>query len=511
MLDKNIRTRFAPSPTGKLHIGGVRTALFAWLFAQKNNGKFYIRIEDTDRERLDKEGIPMITESLGWLGIDWDEGINSQGESIGEFGPYIQSERLDIYKKHIQTLLDNGDAYYCFCSSERLEQLRKEQEENKQPPMYDRKCLKLSESEIKEKIDSGEKYVIRFKIPENGKTILEDLVYGKIEFENNLLDDIVLMKSDEFPTYHFAHAVDDHLMGTSHVLRGEEWISSTPKHILLFKAFGWETPQYVHLPLILGPDKKKLSKRHGSTKIPDFRDQGYLPEALINYIAFLGWNPKTTQEMFSLKELIDNFDLSKINKTAPIFSYEKLDWFNVQYLKRLSLDDLAERCLPFIKSYTKNQELTRLDSVDPRRRIKNSELENDERIYTEKIVTVERERIKKLADITDNIDFFLFEEIEYPVELLIWKDVTHEKIKNNLEKLLEIIEKIDEKNWTVENLEKQIMPKAEKADGGRGGMLWPMRVALTGAKKSPSPFECAWVLGKQATIERLKNAINILT
>ncbi|TRZ77531.1 glutamate--tRNA ligase [bacterium] len=500
-MNNNIKTRFAPSPTGKLHIGGVRTALFAWLFAQKNNGKFYIRIEDTDRERLDKEGIPMITESLGWLGIDWDEGINSQGESIGEFGPYIQSQRLDIYKKHIQALLDSGEAYYCFCSSERLEQLRKKQEENKQPPMYDRKCLKLSESEIKEKIDNGEKYVIRFKIPENGKTILEDLVYGKIEFENNLLDDIVLMKSDRFPTYHFAHIVDDHLMKTSHVLRGEEWISSTPKHILLFKAFGWEPPQYVHLPLILGPDKKKLSKRHGSTKIPDFRDRGYLPEALINYIAFLGWNPKTTQEMFSLKELIENFDLSKINKTAPIFSYEKLDWFNVQYLKVLSLSDLSERCLTFVGIYLKNLES----------RIKNRELENDDIGYIEKIVTVERERIKKLADITENIDFFLFEEIEYPVELLIWKDVTHEKIKNNLEKLLEIIEKIDEKNWTVENLEKQIMPKAEKADGGRGGMLWPMRAALTGTKKSPSPFEVAWVLGKKVTMKRMDDAVAILT
>jgi len=496
-MNNNIKTRFAPSPTGKLHIGGVRTALFAWLFAQKNNGKFYIRIEDTDRERLDKEGIPMITESLSWLGIDWDEGINSQGESIGEFGPYIQSQRLDIYKKHIQTLLDNGNAYYCFCDSERLDKLRSEQEENKQPPMYDRECLKLSETEIKEKIDNREKYVIRFKIPENEKTILEDIVYGKIEFENNLLDDIVLIKSDGFPTYHFAHVVDDHLMQTSHVLRGEEWISSAPKHILLFKALGWEPPKYAHLPLILGPDKKKLSKRHGSTKIPDFKDQGYLPEALINYIAFLGWNPKTTQEMFSMEELIENFDLSKINKTAPIFSYEKLDWFNAEYLKRLSLSDLLERCLPFIDNYTKNEEL----------RIKNYALD-DEYKYISKIVHVERDRIKKLVDITDNIDFFLFEKIKYPVELLIWKDSTHEEIKNNLDQVIKIITDIDEQNWTVENLEKQIMPEAEKV--GRGNMLWPMRVALTGTKKSPSPFEVAWVLGKKITLTRLENAINKL-
>jgi len=497
-MSNNIRTRFAPSPTGKLHIGGVRTALFSWLFAQKNNGKFYIRIEDTDRERLDEDGVSMITESLSWLGIDWDEGINCNGKSIGKFGPYIQSERLDIYKKHIQALLDSGDAYYCFCDSERLDKLRNEQEQNKRPPMYDRKCLKLSETEIKEKIDSGEKYVIRFKIPEDGLTILDDMVYGKIEFENKLLDDIVLIKSDGFPIYHFAHAVDDHLMKTSHVLRGEEWISSTPKHILLFKALGWEPPQYVHLPLILGPDKKKLSKRHGSTKIPDFRDQGYLPEALINYIVFLGWNPKTTQEMFSIKELIENFDLSKINKTAPIFSYEKLGWFNVQYLKRLELNDLTERCLPFIRNYIKNYES----------RIMNYELENDERVYAEKVITVERERIKKLADITENIDFFLFETIEYSADLLIWKDATDETIKNNLKQVVKIITDIDEQNFTVENLEKQIMPEAEKV--GRGNMLWPMRMALTGTKKSPSPFECAWVLGRQVTLKRLNNAINKL-
>ncbi len=499
-MSNSTKTRFAPSPTGKLHIGGVRTALFAWLFARQNNGKFYIRIEDTDKKRLDKEGIPMITESLSWLGIDWDEGINSKGESIGEFGPYIQSQRLDIYKKHVQTLLDNGSAYYCFCDSERLETLRKKQEENKQPPMYDRKCLKLSEAEIQKKIDNGEKYVIRFRVPRDGKTILEDIVFGKIEFENNLLDDIVLMKSDGFPTYHFAHVIDDHLMRTSHVLRGEEWISSAPKHILLFKALGWESPYYAHLPLILGPDKKKLSKRHGSVKIPDFKEQGYLPEALINYIVFLGWNPKTTQEMFSMEELIENFDLSKINKTTPIFSYEKLDWFNAQYLKQLSLEDLTERCLPFIKNFMKNEEL----------RIENRDALDEKHEYIGRIVHVERERIKKLSDITENIDFFLFEKIDYPVQLLIWKNIAREKIKENLEKVLEIVKDIDEKSWTVENLEKQIMPKAEKANGGRGGMLWPTRVALTGVKKSPSPFEVAWVLGKEIAIKRLKNAINML-
>jgi len=500
-----IRTRFAPSPTGKLHIGGIRTALFAWLFAKKNNGTFFLRIEDTDKERFDPEGVNAIINSLHWIGIDWNEGILDKDDNEkGEFGPYVQSKRLDLYKKHAEELIQSGRAYYCFCSPERLENLRKEQEENKQAPMYDRACLNLTEQEIKEKIKSGENYTVRFKIPHENSTNWEDLVYGKIEFENKLLDDPIILKSDGYPTYHFAHVVDDHLMQTSHIFRGEEWIASTPKHILMFEAFGWNIPWYVHLPLILGSDKKKLSKRHGGTKVSDFAEQGYLPEAVMNYIAFLGWSPKTTQELFSKEELIENFDLSKINKAAPIFSYEKLDWFNQQYIKKLSLEELAKRCEPFILRHPeeRSDEGSRYYSAE----VKNQELLTPlNKIYIQKIVSVERERMKKLTDITENIDFFLFENIDYPAEKLIWKKSDGEETKKNLEIIKNILEEIPEDEWTVEKLEEKIMPEAEKA--GRGNMLWPMRYALTGAEKSPSPFEVAWVLGKEHSTQRIEKGI----
>ena len=494
-----IRTRFAPSPTGKMHIGGARTALFAWLFAKHNNGEFFLRIEDTDQSRFDPEGLKTIIKSLKWIDIDWNEGIvGENGEEKGEFGPYTQSKRLDIYKKYANELIDRGNAYYCFCSSERLNELRKEQEKNKQAPMYDRKCLNLSKEEINKKIASGEPHVVRFKIPE-GKIAWDDLVFGNIEFQNKLIDDPIILKSDEYPTYHFAHIVDDHLMRTSHIIRGEEWIASTPKHLLMFKAFGWEAPKYAHLPVILGSDKKKFSKRHGSAKIEDFQSQGYLPQAIMNYIAFLGWNPKSEQEIFSKDELIKNFDLCKINKASAIFSYEKLDWFNQQYIKRLKTDTLAKKCFPFIESHINELNKSKVKSQ------KSKVLETN---YIKKIVSIERDRIKKLSDITENIDFFLFNKIKYNTEKLIWKKSNREETIKNLEVVKNILSSIPEEEWTIENLDAKIMPEAEKA--GKGNMLWPMRYALTGADKSPSPTEAAWVLGKDISTERIKDGIELL-
>lgn len=504
----NIRTRFAPSPTGKMHIGGVRTAFFAWLFARHNNGVFFLRIDDTDQKRLDPEGLKVIIESLKWMEIDWDEGvIDKDGSEKGEFGPYIQSKRLDIYKKYADELIKKEFAYYCFCSPERLENLRKDQESAKQAPMYDRKCLELSKAEIEQKIASKESHTIRFKMPDK-KIILNDIVFGRIEFEGKLTDDPIIIKSDGYPTYHFAHVIDDHLTKTTHIIRGEEWISSTPKHIAMFEAFGWEIPKYAHLSVIMGADKKKLSKRQGDTKISDFQEKGYLPEALMNFIVFLGWNPKTEQEIFTKKELIENFDLSKVNKANPVFSYEKLDWFNQQYIKNLDLDSLTEKCLPFISDYADRIEIFKKQGT---RNKKQEEAEFkllnqiSDKNYIKKIISIERDRIKKLADITKNIDFFLFENIDYPAEMLIWRKSNKEDAKKNLEIVKNILSSIPEENFTVENLEAKIMQEAEKA--GKGNMLWPMRVALTGAEKSPGPMEAAWVLGKEITISRIEKGI----
>ena len=284
----SVRTRFAPSPTGDPHIGNIRSALFAWLFARHKQGEFIIRIEDTDRERSVEGSVDRIKESLEFLGLDYDEGLDKGGE----YGPYVQSERQDLYKKHAQQLVDEDKAYHCFCSPERLDEMRKEQQKNKQAPKYDRKCLQLSEAEIKEKLAAGEPHVIRFEVPE-GITAFKDVVRGKVSIKNDTLDDQVILKSDGFPTYHLAVIVDDHLMKISHIIRAEEWLPSTPKHILLYQAFNWDVPEYVHLPMILGSDKKKLSKRHGAVSFLDYRDRGYLPEALVNFMAFLGWNPKS--------------------------------------------------------------------------------------------------------------------------------------------------------------------------------------------------------------------------
>jgi len=299
----SVRTRFAPSPTGSPHIGNIRSALFAWLFARHNQGEFIVRIEDTDRTRLVEGSVEKIKESLEFLNMDYDEGLDKGGE----YEPYVQSERQDLYKKYAYKLIGSHQAYHCFCTPERLDEMRQEQQKNKQAPKYDRRCLQLSEAEIKEKLAAGEPHVIRFQIPE-GITAFKDIVHGKISIKNDTLDDQVILKSDGFPTYHLAVIVDDHLMKISHVIRAEEWLPSTPKHILLYQAFNWDVPEYAHLPMILGSDKKKLSKRHGATAFLDYKEQGYLPEALVNFMVFLGWNPKSEREKFSLQELVKEFD-----------------------------------------------------------------------------------------------------------------------------------------------------------------------------------------------------------
>jgi nondiscriminating glutamyl-tRNA synthetase len=485
------RVRFAPSPTGYMHIGNLRTALYVYLYAQKYKGTFYIRVEDTDQKRLVPDALKSLFEDLTWTGIVQDEGVfvDEMGNisEKGEFGPYIQSKRLELYQKYAHQLVKEGKAYYCFCVPERLDALRAVQEKAKLAPAYDKLCLKTySHEEAEKKIQNGEKYVIRFDVPETGETGFEDVVRGKTNFVNKNLDDYVLLKSDGYPTYHLAHVVDDHLMKTTLVIRGEEWLPSTPKHVLLFQAFGWDPPQYAHLSTILNKNtKKKLSKRDGDVSVEDFKQKGYLPEAVVNFIALLGWNPKTEQEIFSLEELAQQFDISKLNKAGAIFDLEKLDWMNGLYIREKNVKALVELCRPYLEKY--------------------AEKLSDG--YLEKIVIVERERMKKLSDIAENTEFY-FDTPEYEKKILKWKDMKDSVLKKSLEKSLDIFSGIEKSDWTLEDIQDKLMAAADPKN--RGELLWPLRVALTGAEKSPSPWEVSWVIGKSESVERINSAIKTI-
>lgn len=487
-----VKTRFAPSPTGYLHIGGLRTALFSYLFAKKNQGVFALRVEDTDRERLVEDGLENIIHSLKWTGMNIDEGVDIDAENQllqkGQLGPYIQSERLEKYHKYIQELLANGHAYPCFCSKERLAELRQYQELNKLPTGYDGACRELHQEEATKRTVAGETHVIRMKMPQTGITEFNDLVRGKMEFKNNLIDDQVILKSDGYPTYHFAVVVDDHLMEITHIIRGEEWISSTPKHLTLYRMLGWVAPEFAHLPLILNPDKSKLSKRQGDVAVEDYQNKGYLPEALINFVAFLGWNPGSDRELFHLDELIEEFNIEKVSKAGAVFNIEKLNWYNQQYLRAMPLAELTELCQPI---FTANG-----ISADPAR--------------LEKVVALEKERASTLVEIVENTKFIFQEALEYDPALLVWKKSTPTEIKENLKKLRELLNTITTQSWNKEKLEEIVMVWIKETGLGVGDVLWPMRVALTGQKNSPGPFEIAAVIGKEKTIARLVMAINSL-
>lgn len=505
---RKIRVRFAPSPTGYLHIGSLRTVLYDYLFARHNGGDFLLRIEDTDRSRYVEGAVENLISTLGWAGLDWDEGIFHEKPSaengktvkesatypgnfeIGNHGPYVQSEKLETYKKYAEELVEKGLAYYCFCSPERLEGLRATQTAAKQAPMYDRHCLNLSQDEIRERLAKGEPHVIRLKMPKGETIEFDDIVRGRVRFNTDTTDDQVILKSDGFPTYHLAVVVDDHEMGITHVLRGEEWLSSTPKHILLYRFFGWDVPEFAHLSLLLNPDKSKLSKRQGDVAVEDYIKKGYLKEALVNFVALLGWNPGEgeTQELFSLDELAKRFELSKVHKAGAVFDIRKLDWMNGQYIKRLSIEELYEKCQPFFKD--KDFYL----AASP---------EKQEAEYARKALKIEQERMLKLSNAL-NESRFLFDDIDYPKEMLKWKEATDEQTAEALRKSEAVLNGIEEGDWTVDNLGKVLM---EAAGTDRGGLLWPLRVALTGERKSPSPFEVAWALGKKEALERIAKAL----
>ena len=505
-MNNKIRTRFAPSPTGMLHVGSLRTAFYNYLFAKHNNGDFVLRIEDTDRSRYVEGSIENLVKILDLMGLEYSEGIftgnNSKTCQKGDFGPYMQSERLEIYKKYVDELIKNDYAYFCFCSQERLNEMRKEQQAQKIAPMYDGKCRGLDKKEIQRLLDKKTPFVVRLKVPKDGFTEFDDLIYGKIKIANRTIDDQVIMKSDGFPTYHLASVIDDHLMEISHTIRGEEWLPSTPKHILLYKAFGWDLPKFAHLPLLLNPDKSKLSKRQGDVSVEDYLNKGYLPEALLNFILLLGWNPKTEEEVFSIEEMIKRFDLSGVNKTGAIFNTEKLDWINGVYVRHIPLEELTKLCVPYLIETKLIKEVSSIKYQV----LSTGEVVNFE--YLKKVVALEQERMKKLSEIGESVKFIFVDKLEYEKDLLIWKKMDFEKVKNNLELIYQELEKIDEKDLTKDNLEKVLRDLMEREGIKTGELLWPLRVALTGLKGSPGPFDVAIVLGKEKVLERIQFAIN---
>lgn len=482
-MKNNIRLRFAPSPTGFVHIGNLRTALFGYFLAKSMKGNFILRIEDTDQKREVEGAVESLLDVLSWAGIKFDEGPHVGGD----YGPYIQTQRLEIYQKYIKELLAKDGAYHCFCSAERLEEMRNKQQENKQAPKYDGHCRGLSAEEVEEKIKNGESYVIRQKIPQNICVEVVDELRGKIVFKTADLDDHVLIKSNGVPTYQFANIVDDHLMEISHTARGDEWLASFPKNALLYQAFGWNMPKFIHLPLILNKGGGKLSKRQGDVFVEDYRAKGYLPEAIINFCALLGWHPKDDQEILSLEEIIEKFSLEGMGVSPAVFDLEKLDYLNGYYLRQKSVEELSELCRPYLLKEGLINENTDLD-------------------FIHRVVSVSQERLKKLEDINE-LSFYLFgDEIVYDENLLVWKSLSLEDVKNNLKELISVLEGINEDNWTKENLEKAIFAYIKSNDKKNGDYLWPMRVALSGQKNSPSPMELAWVLGRGNSLDRIKKA-----
>lgn len=466
-----MRTRFAPSPTGYLHIGGLRTALFSYLLAKQSGGTFFLRIEDTDRERHVEDAAEHLQEMLNWAGLTIDD------------GPYFQSERLEIYKEHAQKLLEEGKAYRCFCTKERLDTMREDQSKRKQAPMYDRTCVNIEKAESEERA-KYEPHVIRFLVPRGEKVEFTDHIRKKVQFNTNTIDDQVLLKSDGFPTYHLAHVVDDHLMETDMIVRGEEWLPSLPKHILLFKAFGWESPEYAHVPLLMASTGGKLSKRHGDVSMEAFIEKGYIKEALLNFIAMLGWNPGTEQEIFSFEELIQEFSIDRIQKSGAIFDTKKLDWLQGQWMRKLSVEEFAEKIRPLVAE-------------------KYASAAHDAE-FTKKAALIQ-ERITFFSESPEMMSYF-YAEPKADKEVLVNKKqkVEEKDLPKLFELLIATLEGIDD--WSEEVMKEAVYKAAEDNDVKRGQLLWPMRAALTGLPYSPGAFEVAKMLGKQTSLLRLRKA-----
>lgn len=481
-MTSKIRTRFAPSPTGYMHVGNLRTALYAYLIAKHSGGDFILRVEDTDQQRFVEGALDIIYNTLKVTGLNHDEGPDIGGP----VGPYVQSERTDIYLKYAKNLIEDKQAYYCFCSKERLDMIRTNAEALKRPYKYDKHCMNLSKAEVAEKLASGIPYVIRQNNPTIGSTVFEDEIYGTISVENTELDDMVLIKSDGFPTYNFANVVDDHLMGITHVVRGSEYLSSAPKYNRLYEAFGWDVPVYVHCPPIMKDSQHKLSKRNGDASFEDLLEKGYLKEAILNYISLLGWNPGNEQELFTLDELVKAFDYRNINKAPAVFDNVKLKWMNGEYIKKLSLDDFHAFALPYYNEVIKKP----LDLM--------------------KISDLLHTRTEVLSDIPSQVDFF--EELpDYSVEMYI-----HKKMKTNYENSLVSLEKCLPafnalKVWSRDSIEELCMNEVKELEVKNGIVLWPIRTAVSGKQFTPGgAYEIAEILGKEETINRIEIGIKKL-
>lgn len=484
-----MRTRFAPSPTGFLHVGGLRTALYAYLIAKQTKGHFLLRIEDTDQERSVPGAVENILRTLHWAGLNPDEGVMLRKGIVaqeGTKGPYVQSERLELYRRYAEELLVKGHAYPCFCSPERLTEMRDAQAAKRQAPMYDRHCLHLSKQEIEQRLARHDPHVLRLLVPHDRIITYEDEIRGSMSFQGHLVDDQVILKSDGFPTYHLAHVVDDHLMDIDIVIRGEEWLSSTPKHLLLFEMFGWTPPKYAHVPLLLNRDRSKLSKRQSSVAAEDFVAQGYLPEALLNFLAFLGWNPGSEQELFSLEELIESFRLDRVQKAGAVFDTEKLTWLQGQWMRRLSPEEFADRLREIASERFPDA------AHDPH--------------FKERAALIQ-ERVTFLKEGPDVLAFF-YEEPKVNVALLAnpKQKVTRESLPKILALLTHTLESIPEATWT-EGAIKSALEKPLKKEGySMGQLLWPLRAALTGLPFSPGAYEVAAALGRKTTLKRLETA-----
>jgi len=488
-----VTTRFAPSPTWYVHIWSLRTVLYNYLFAKKNNWKFLIRIEDTDRTRYVEGSVENMLEVLATVWLIPDEWPNNPWD----LGPYYQSQRLDIYKKYVKELIDKDKAYYCFCSPERLQKLREQQQELWLPTKYDRKCRFLSKEEIQAKLDAGEPYTVRLKVPENTIIEFEDLVKGKIKVPSKDIDDQVLLKTDWFPTYHLANVVDDHLMKVTHVIRGDEWTPSTPKHVIMYDAFGWEKPIFAHIPLLLWTDKKKLSKRTGDVAVEAYLKAGYLTEALLNYIALLGWNPKTTEEFFTLEELIQRFDLTQVHKAWAVFDVERLKYFNSHYLKTLDIDYLYNKFKAYLEKYDK-EFLEKISKFW------------DE--YNKKVLNELRTKIKKFDEFKENTNY-LYNEAKLPTKELLINEKMKIKDIDTVKKALNIALEILENNPdfdNIENIKNIFIEKIKEAEMKNGQVLWPVRVALSWEQFSIWALELIYILWNQKSIERIKKVLNSL-
>lgn len=522
MSENEVRVRYAPSPTGMQHIGGVRTALFNYLYARSKGGKFILRLEDTDRTRYDEKYVKNLYDTMAWLGLDWDEG----GDKGGPYGPYVQSERFELYKKYAQELVEKGEAYYCFCDSERLDRIRKIQTENKMAPGYDRHCRFLTPEEIKENLEAGKPYVIRLKVPMEGTTKFHDEILGDIEWKNeDISPDPILLKSDGFPTYHLANIVDDHFMKISHVMRAQEWIPSTPLHVQMYRSFGWEHPEFCHLPMVNGQDGKKLSKRHGSTSVNEFRARGYLPQAIVNYVAMLGCSYEEGKEFYTLEELAKSFKLEHLNKAPAVFDYKKLEYYNGNYIRLLSDEDLYKWTLPFITGTGDAALEINPENPQPAPKVgpEYSGIalgEDGEPYCVDKsmnmtsedvkkkllaLMPLIKERLKYLTDAAEMVHFLFTEPAVPAKEQIVPKRLDEAKTKEVLETAKEFVKALPSLDHEgSENLAKEY---AEKLGIKLGDFMMPIRMAVTGSKVSPPLIGSILILGVEDSLKRIDRTL----